>query len=228
MLEPNAELVASIYAASSRMRPTSARGRWFGRADRLMVTAGTSLTVLLALSRSAEAGGPCLDGEVGPGFAIALPRCRYTLVGELNVTAGTAIPPEGNQAAVARLAGEAGVLVATAGPGSVEIGPVISVAALSHVRTGRFGPEVAPLFRARYWIADDSLTLEGAVGPTTRFLPDQLGLGSLVSLGLGIKGVGGPQILYDNMLWPESEHRVQAGFWMTWGAVLVFAAWAAR
>jgi hypothetical protein len=192
-----------------------------------MVTAGTLVTILLALPRSAEAEGDCLGGEVGPGFAIALPRCRYTLLGELSVTAGTAIPPEDNQAAVARVAVEAGVLFATAGPGSVEVGPVVSVAALSHVSTGRFGPEVGLLLRARYWIADDILTLEGAVGPTVRFLPEQHGLGSLVSVGLGIKGVGGLQLLYDNMLWPESEHRIQGGFFMTWGAVLVFAALAA-
>lgn len=227
MPEPIAELMASIDAARSRMRRTSTRGRCFGRTARLVVTAGVSITVLLVLPQSAEAGEDCLKGEVGPGFFIALPRCRYTVLGELSVTAGTAIPAEDNQAAVARVAGEAGVLFATAGPGSVEIGPVLSVAALSDVSTGRFAPEVAPLLRARYWIADDSSTLEGAVGPTMRFLPDQRGLGSLVSVGLGIKGVGGPQLLYDNMLWPESEHRIQAGFWMTWGAVLVFAALAA-
>jgi hypothetical protein len=185
------------------------------------------LAVLTSLPGTARAAGDCLGGDVGPGFIVALPNCLYTVHGDVTVTAGTASPAPTEGRAAARLAVEAGVLFATNGRRSLELGPAFAVAAMSDVRNGHFKPELAPILRLRRWFADDFFSFEAGAGPSLRFFSDAAMPGIIADVGVRIKGFGGLEVMYDGAYRPYTEHRVMGGFRFTWGALFVGIACAA-
>lgn len=187
----------------------------------------SSCVLFASLPAAARADEKCIGGDVGPGFFLASPNCAYTIHGEASVTAGTKVPNETSDYAAVRFSAEAGVLFAVDGRGSLELGPVFSVAALTDVDTGDFAPELAQLIHMRRWFAGGFLTVEASVGPSLRRFPESVGLGFITTLGLGIWGVGGPVVVFDQAFGPERESRIMGGVRLTWGAALVGLACAA-